>query len=445
MVLAAPSFNGVLKDFQHAPVDFFLEKERVIIGDQIGLGKSWEFLYSVEAGDLYPCLLIVPSQLREMWADFCDDLLPHRYYQVVNTRKDIIRKDNEFLIISYDMLATHIPNLVDIQFKSVGADESHYLRYEKSQRSHTAVEFVQNIKYRCLLTGTPVYNNPKDMVPQLEFLDRMDDFGGKRKFNKDYINNEDANLVHLHHQLKKHCYIRRTATEVGLKLPERETNIYDVPLTNRETYNYCEENLIDWLKANVSEGAAHRASKAEQIAKICYLKQVASRGKLQFLNNWTTNFLRHSDEKIIIAADQIATQQAMMSMFPTALHIFANDSRIARRKAKDSFQKDPNCRLMIASLKSTNVGLTLTAGTHIGFAELGWNHATHSQFEGRIYRIGQERKCHFHYFNAPNTIDDPIWDIIQRKRTIEENIEDGINTEPNFNFVNDLIYWLTNK
>jgi len=42
-----------------------------------------------------------------------------------------------------------------------------------------------------------------------------------------------------------------------------------------------------------------------------------------------------------------------------------------------------------------------------------------SQAEDRIYRIGQVRDCQVYYLMLPNTVDEQVWDIVQRKKATQ--------------------------
>lgn len=60
-------------------------------------------------------------------------------------------------------------------------------------------------------------------------------------------------------------------------------------------------------------------------------------------------------------------------------------------------------------------GLTLTAASHVVFAELYWNPGHVKQAEDRAHRIGQTSSVHVHYLIAKGTFDMVMWAMLNRK------------------------------
>jgi len=61
-----------------------------------------------------------------------------------------------------------------------------------------------------------------------------------------------------------------------------------------------------------------------------------------------------------------------------------------KQAAVDRFQNDPSVKVFIGSVRASGVGLTLTASSHIIFAEQDWTPAVIDQCESRCHRLGQQ-------------------------------------------------------
>ena len=95
----------------------------------------------------------------------------------------------------------------------------------------------------------------------------------------------------------------------------------------------------------------------------------------------------------------------------------------------DSFQKDPNCRLLILSIKAAGVGLNLTEASHIAFIELGWTPADMDQAEDRGHRIGLKHALNVWYLLGADTVDEDIWKVLEAKRSVVGQATDGVRRD----------------
>ena len=98
----------------------------------------------------------------------------------------------------------------------------------------------------------------------------------------------------------------------------------------------------------------------------------------------------------------------------------------------DAFQTNENTRLIICSIKAAGVGLTLTAASDVAFIELAWTYADCCQCEDRAHRIGQKDNVNCYYLLGRETIDNTIYSLIHRKKSIASEImnsDDDIPTD----------------
>jgi SWI/SNF-related matrix-associated actin-dependent regulator of chromatin subfamily A-like protein 1 len=126
-----------------------------------------------------------------------------------------------------------------------------------------------------------------------------------------------------------------------------------------------------------------------------------------------------------VFAEHVAIQRAVLDRFPGALHILGSDSAQARQQAVDSFQAEDGPQLIVCALKAASQGITLTRASNVAFLELDWTPARHDQAEDRLHRIGQESAVSAWYLLAPDTIDETMAELLQRKRGLIDAVTDG--------------------
>ncbi|KAL8856871.1 MAG: hypothetical protein Q9178_006588 [Gyalolechia marmorata] len=97
-----------------------------------------------------------------------------------------------------------------------------------------------------------------------------------------------------------------------------------------------------------------------------------------------------------------------------------------REKAINEFKQDPECRIMIASLKTGGVGLNLTMASKVICVDLWWNSSVEQQAFCRVFRIGQESETFITRFVAKNTVDEKLLEMQKRK---EEEIGGAMDDE----------------
>jgi hypothetical protein len=91
-----------------------------------------------------------------------------------------------------------------------------------------------------------------------------------------------------------------------------------------------------------------------------------------------------------------------------------------KQAAVDRFQKDPSCQLFIGSITAAGVGITLTAASHVMFAELDWVPGNMTQAEDRCHRIGQHDSVLVQYLVLDGSLDSNMAKTLVEKMTVIE-------------------------
>lgn len=482
--------GGKLRPFQKAGVAYALEKRRTFIADQMGLGKTVEALATIHAANAFPAIVICPATLKINWQIEAKKWLPKRKIAVVNGQP-IRYADFDILIINYDILGKHLvtyettvgrrkalavapdKGLLSGNPQSIIFDESQYCKNHKAKRTQLVSAMSRNIPMRLALTGTPAMNRPAELLSQLTILDRLNDFGGFWNFAKRYCQAWDsawgldlsgaANLEELNNKLRATCFIRRMKKDVIKELPPKTRGILTVELSNRKEYERASAELIEWIGDRATRNeeflniiadlskeeqqeriqerrkeAEMRAEAAEHLVRIEALKQVAAAGKREAVKEWVEDFLE-SGEKLVIFAHHRDVIDWIAKDFPGTPTITGATPLPERQAAVERFQKDDSCQLIAANIRAGGVGITLTAASNVLFVDLDWTPAAHDQAEDRCHRIGQEDRVNAWYMLGQHTIDQDIYELIEKKRKIVDAVTEGGEIALNESIMKDLV------
>lgn len=434
-----------------------LELKRFMNCDEPGLGKTLQSIATINIAGAFPCLVICPSSLKINWM---------REWEKFTDKKAMILTDkvrdtwtfffqtgmHQVFIVNYGSLKKYFVQRIkksegwtlrDVEFrnsinlfKSVIIDESHRCKSASTQQAKFCKGICTGKEWIIELTGTPVVNRPKDLIPQLAILNRMEDFGGYKPFVNRYCSGqrEASNLKELNFNLWKYCMFRREKSLVLTDLPDKIRQVNTCEITNRKEYVDAERDLIMYLQKykDADDEKIEKALRGEVMVRINILRQISARGKVRDVIEFVKDF-RENGKKIILFCSLHEVVDQLKRYFPTAVSVTGRDSQDVKQRAVDAFQNNPKTDIIICSIKAAGVGLTLTASSNVAFVEFPWTYADCCQCEDRAHRIGQKDSVTCYYFLGRRTIDEKVYRIIQEKKNIAnavtgstEDIEENI-------------------
>jgi SNF2 family DNA or RNA helicase len=323
----------------------------------------------------------------------------------------------------------------------------------KTQRVKASYELSQRVPsdgFILLVTGTPVVNRPIELASQLDIMRRLDEFGGFMGFAKRYCGAyHDAygwdfggatNLDELNEMLRSRCYIRRLKADVLSELPPKvwaDVIIDEFDPGAMAEYRTAEADTIAYLGARAAQIAAEngldpesakveallRAESAEHLVRITALCKLAARAKMPAVRAWVEDFLE-SGQKLVVFAHHREIVDALATQFG-ADKIQGGISDTARQAAADRFQNDPQCRIIVCSIKAGGESITLTSASNVLFVEQTWTPAEMDQASDRCHRMGQRDSVTAWNAIGSGTIDEDRAQLIASKRVVVSAATEG--------------------
>ncbi len=439
-------------EYQKEGILFGLERRRLLIGDEPGLGKTLQSIGIVDTAAAYPCLVICPSSLKINWQREFEKFTDKKALVLDNASRTswpyflgmgmfhvaIVNYESLKKFFVWDIKGGKTFTLKDVVFnrdinvfRSVIMDESHRLKDPTAQQTMFTHGIVEGKEWRILLSGTPVVNHAQDLVSQLAIMGRLlSDFGGRGKFLAQYGENE--NLSELSDKLYDTCMIRREKAKVLTELPDKQRTDLYVEISNREEYDLAAADLAAYLReyTECTDREIRRKMRMEALVKFMTLRSLASKGKVKQATDFIKNFLANG-KPLIVFCSLKEIVKALQKQFPDAVRVTGDDNTAEKQAAVDAFQSG-EAQLIICSIKAAGVGLTLTASSNVAFVEFPWTYADCCQCEDRAHRIGQKNNVNCYYLIGRSTIDPVLYNIIHKKRSIANQImacDDDIPTD----------------
>jgi SWI/SNF-related matrix-associated actin-dependent regulator 1 of chromatin subfamily A len=430
-----PGLGGELRPYQVAGVEFVtvFAKNRAYIGDEMGLGKTITALAVLHHNNSYPALIIAPSSLLGNWKREAEKWLPGKKIQLFLSGKTVLDTSADIVIVSYALA-----DKVGGHFRQLIVDESHYVKNHTSQRSKAVKSIAQSVPNLLFLSGTPISRAPKDLFAQLDILGvagKGKTFGDWWSFTKRYCDGKDTrfgyqadgatNIEELASLLRASVYLRRDKSQVLKDLPEKQRQFLYVPLAAE-----AKAELREIEKKRREDKAAGVAGADMQAATASF--HAIGRGKAEAAEEFVAEFA-DTGKKLIVFANQIALQNRLfakaqeLGLQPAKIQ--GEDSAMARDAAVQRFQTDPDCKVIVCSLKAAGVGLTLTAASDVLMVEQDFVPATLDQAEDRAHRIGQRNAVNVVYLIAEKTIDEQVAALVEGRRKTAADLSKPITAD----------------
>ncbi|EMD37109.1 hypothetical protein CERSUDRAFT_155596 [Gelatoporia subvermispora B] len=93
-------------------------------------------------------------------------------------------------------------------------------------------------------------------------------------------------------------------------------------------------------------------------------------------------------------------------------------NKIEREQALEKIKTSSSTRVILISFKAGSTGLNLTCCNNVILIDLWWNPALEDQAFDRAHRFGQKRDVHIHKLCVPDTVEQRILELQERKRAL---------------------------
>ena len=401
-------------------------------------------------------LVIAPLSVIHVWkkefeihADFPNNVIVLDNTQMAK-KKDRITECNKpdalnVLAVSYESAWRMSDELLAWKPDMVILDESQRIKNKKARRSEFVHDLGDQVRYKLILTGTPVTQSPVDLYSQYRFLNKnifgMNFYSFRNMYCKmgGFEHKQIVGFKNLEDLIQKaHSIAYRVTKEEALDLPEfTDELLYCELKESAKAYKEMDKEMKVTLESGNCTASVLLAqmTRLSQIAggflpitdkdgKVT-VQQVGAE-KLELLRSVVEDFPRH--KKLVIFCRFIPEINAICAMLEEMKISYAAITGDVVSKTReviiDNFQKKEDPKVIILQNAVGGLGITLTAADTMIFFSNTFSYSEYSQARSRIHRIGQCNRCLYIQLISKGTIDMEIVGALRAKKNVADMIVD---------------------
>ncbi len=452
---APAGFNGTLRPYQKTGLGWMHFLQRFGFGgclaDDMGLGKTIQVLSLLEErrslrkeaespDQIPPSLVVMPRSLVFNWNKEAERFTPELRI-LEHTGGARIRghehfDDYDVVFTTYGTLRRDAPFFKDKLFDYIILDEAQAIK-NASTTSAKAARLLCG-SHRLALSGTPIENHLGELWSLFEFLNpgMLGSASVFRRGKAPAATLDERSLSLLSHALRPFI-LRRTKAQVAPELPNKlEHTLYcELEAPQRIQYNELRDHFRRTLLQRIEQNGIQK-SKIHILEALLRLRQAAihpgliDQGRVNEPSAKLDMLLPHLIE--VLEEDHKAL---VFSQFTSMLDILRKkldreniryeylDGKTKDRAAPvERFQKHPDSKLFLISLKAGGLGLNLTAAEYVFLLDPWWNPAVEAQAIDRTHRIGQTRSIFAYRLIAKETVEERVLELQGTKKEIADAI-----------------------
>lgn len=413
----------VLRDYQGVAVDLLGISKGLLLGDEVGLGKTFSACGAMLLPGALPATVVCHPHLAEQWRGVIG-----RFTNLsaicVKHAKPYELPAADVTIFRYTQLLGWVDLFETMRFPLCVFDEIQELRTgTDSAKGRAAGRLAKYATYRLGLTATPIYNYGDEIHTIMEYV-RPGLLGSREEFLREWqpsgrIADPKALGAYLREQ---HAFLRRTKQDVGKEMPAVNRVVQPVDFDEKEIHSADDLAHALAVKATTGEFAErghavreldllvrHQTgiAKAKHVAQ--FVRIIADAGTPVLLVGW------HRDVYDIWLDE--------LKDFAPAMYTGSETAHQKGEAAQRFVTGETD--VMIISLRSGAGldGLQHRCSTVI-FGELDWSPGVHHQVIGRLDREGQKDPVTAIFLVTSEGSDPPMMEVLGLKASEASAIVD---------------------
>jgi len=420
------------RDYQVKAAQTHVKVKRLLLGDDLGLGKTLSGILTFLNEGTLPAVVVVQTHMTKQWKDEGIEKFTGLKAHIIKGTKPYDLPKADVYILKYSCLAGWVDIYDKGFFKSAVFDECQEFRRSESLRYQAGVKLSESVEYTLGLSATPVYNFGDEIFNVLNLIN-PDCLGKKEEFLREWT------IPHgMHYKVRdpkalgsylreRFLFLRRTRSDVGRELPMVNKIIHTVDYDHVEVKKF--ESLAKMLAMKIVSGSfTERGEAARELDMLARHNTGISKAK--YVAEYV-RILLENDEPVVLALwhrDVYTIILEELKEYNPVMYT-GTESANQKEKAKQAFMNGET-KLFIISLRS---GSGLDGLQHICsnvvFGELDWSPKVHDQVIGRVDRDGRDTSLPVtaHFLVSDSGSDPVIINLLGLKASQANGIVDPLS------------------
>lgn len=432
-----PEYPGLrpgrtVRRYQAQAAEMAWSNRRLLLGDDVGLGKTFAAMALLLKPGTLPAAIVVESHLSSQWMEMLEDFTTLRVH--------VIRKTQPYDLPPADVYVFRYSNVLgwgplfqrdDGYFRTAIYDEVQNLRTGlESAKGEACAVLSRHAHFRLAMSATPIHGMGIEIHKVMRFLDPdAHPLGTEVEFEREWCGSADGKVSNPNalgsHLRERHLFLRRTKGDVGQQMDRVNTVVEEVPYDRereKEVEDLAKALAIRTVSAPVF---ADRGTAARQLDLL--MRKMTGVAKAAHVAAYVRMLLEASDRSVLL----IGWHREVYRIWNEALKDYApvmytgSETPAAKARSKEAFVNRAS-RVMIMSMGSGSGlnGIQAVCSTVV-FGELAWSGEVHRQVVGRLDRDGQpESTVDAVYLHADAGSDPPIIELLGVKASQAKGIVD---------------------
>lgn len=330
----------------------------------------------------------------------------------------------------------------NLKIDGIIVDESSLIRNTASKLFRTIEAQCLNMKYVYLLSGKPAPNKTDEYLAQMRIISpelycRCITLLPEN--NRDYINECESDIRRniILDQMNKISFT--VSKEECLDLPKTVTVVRNVVMSAEASEIYDNIRKDTWgIVKKILEKEGEKNSDVFKCLKgsTMKLRQVSNgiiniaeeKGKTHYKDvhdkkiNELMNIVYElgQSQAIIWCQFKYDIERIEKKLSEMGYHVVTAYSETEDKDKSIKSFKSGQAQFLIAHPKTLQYGVTLTNCSYAIYYSLSYSFEEYYQSHDRIYRKGQHKSCTYIFLSSKETIDELMYDVIMKKKTVVE-------------------------